>query len=38
MESYDIGIIGSGIAGTFAALRVSEKYKDVRTIVFDIGT
>ena len=37
MESYDIGIIGSGIAGTFAALRVSEKYKDVRTIVFDIG-
>ncbi len=37
MESYDICIIGSGIAGTFAALRIADKYKDIRTVVFDIG-
>lgn len=36
MIHYDIGIIGSGIAGTFAALRIAEKYK-ANTILFDIG-
>jgi hypothetical protein len=34
---FDIGIIGCGIAGTFAALKVVEKYKDCKCIIYDIG-
>ncbi len=36
MPNYDIGIIGAGIAGTFAALRIAERY-NASTILFDIG-
>jgi hypothetical protein len=34
---FDVGIVGCGIAGTFAALRIAEKYKGCKCIVFDIG-
>jgi len=34
---YDIGIIGSGVAGIFACHRILEKKKELKTIVFDIG-
>ncbi len=37
MTTFDIGIIGAGVAGSFAALRVSKEYKNVKTIVFDLG-
>ncbi len=37
MEGFDIGIIGCGISGTFAALRIAEKFKETKTIGFDIG-
>ncbi len=36
MPNYDVGIIGAGIAGTFAALRIAERY-DASTILFDVG-
>jgi uncharacterized FAD-dependent dehydrogenase len=36
MPNYDVGIIGAGIAGTFAALRIAEKH-NASTILFDIG-
>lgn len=36
MTNYDIGIVGAGIAGTFAALRIAERY-DASTILFDVG-
>jgi uncharacterized FAD-dependent dehydrogenase len=34
--TYDVGIIGAGVAGTFAALRIAEKHS-AKTILFDIG-
>lgn len=36
-NNYDVGIIGAGVAGTFAALRISQFHKDTKTIVFDLG-
>jgi len=36
MANYDVGIIGAGVAGAFAALRIAEKYS-ANTILFDIG-
>ncbi len=35
--SFDVGIIGAGIAGGFAALRIADKHKNKRAILFDIG-
>ena len=37
MSNYDIGIIGAGVAGAFAALRIAKEYKNFKTIVFDLG-
>lgn len=34
---YDIGIVGAGVAGAFAALRISQKHPKTKTILFDIG-
>ncbi|MDP2685242.1 MAG: hypothetical protein Q8P20_09495 [bacterium] len=36
MSNYDIGIIGAGIAGSFAALKIAEK-NNAKAIIFDIG-
>src|ERR1700748_3648939 len=36
MEKYDIGIIGAGISGTFAALKAAESY-DAKVILFELG-
>lgn len=35
MEKYDIGIIGAGVAGTFAALKAAEY--DAKVILFELG-
>ena len=35
--NYDIGIIGAGISGTFAALRAAEIHKDSKVILFELG-
>lgn len=37
MVDYDVGIIGAGVAGAFAALKIAKEFKDVKTIVFDLG-
>lgn len=34
---FDVGIIGSGMAGMFAALRLAEYHKDAKTILFELG-
>lgn len=34
---YDVAIIGCGIAGTFAALKLSEKKTDLNCIVLELG-
>lgn len=35
--TYDISIIGSGIAGSFAALRIAEKHPQANAILIDVG-
>jgi uncharacterized FAD-dependent dehydrogenase len=37
MTNYDVGIIGAGVAGAFAALKISKDYKGIKTILFDLG-
>jgi len=37
MKRYDIGIIGAGISGAFAALRAAEQFPSSKTIIFDLG-
>lgn len=34
---FDVGIIGAGVAGAFAALRAAEKYKKSNVVLFDLG-
>ena len=37
MNIYDVGIIGAGVAGAFATLKLSKEHKSVKTILFDLG-
>lgn len=37
MNKYDIGIIGAGISGAFAALRMAKNHPTTKTIIFDLG-
>lgn len=36
-NTFDIGIVGAGVAGSFAALKIAKEYKNVKTILFDLG-
>lgn len=36
-NSYDVGIIGAGVAGAFACSKLAKENKNFKTIVFDIG-
>lgn len=36
-KNYDVGIIGAGVAGAFAALRLAEKHRDVKTVLIELG-
>jgi hypothetical protein len=36
VNRYDIGVIGAGVAGAFAALRITQ-HSDASAIVFDLG-
>lgn len=37
MTNYDVGIIGAGVAGSFAALKLAKEHKNIKTILFDLG-
>lgn len=37
MQNYDVGIIGAGVAGAFAALKIAESHKNLKTILFELG-
>lgn len=34
---YDVGIIGTGVAGAFACLKLAKDYKGLRIVAFDLG-
>lgn len=34
---FDVGIVGAGVAGAFACLKLTKEYSKCKTIVFDIG-
>ena len=36
-KTWDIGIIGAGPAGVFAALRLAERHKNLKVVVFEFG-
>lgn len=38
METFDVGIIGAGVAGAFASVKLATEHKDVKTIVFELGS
>lgn len=35
--NYDIGIIGAGVSGVFAALRLAERHRNLKVVVFEFG-
>lgn len=37
MSNFDVGIIGAGVAGAFATLKMAKDHKNVKTILFDLG-
>ena len=37
MKDFDVGIIGAGVAGAFATLKLAKDHKNIRAIVFDLG-
>ena len=34
---FDCGIIGAGVAGSFATYKLAKEHKNVKTILFDLG-
>ena len=37
MSNFDVGIIGAGVAGAFATMKMAKDHKTVKTILFDLG-
>lgn len=37
MNNFDVGIIGAGVAGAFATLKMAKEHKNVKTVLFDLG-
>lgn len=37
MNTFDVGIIGAGVAGSFAAYKIAKDHKDVKAVLFDLG-
>lgn len=37
MNNFDVGIIGAGVAGAFATMKMAKDHKNVKTIIFDLG-
>lgn len=36
-ETYDLVIIGAGVAGSFASLKIAKDHKYMKTLVFELG-
>jgi Pyridine nucleotide-disulphide oxidoreductase len=34
---YDVGIVGAGVAGAFATLKLAKDHKNAKVILFDLG-
>lgn len=37
MRDFDVGIVGAGVAGALATLKLAKDHKNVKTILFDLG-
>jgi Pyridine nucleotide-disulphide oxidoreductase len=37
MKEFDIGIVGAGVAGAFATLKLAKDHKSAKVILFDLG-
>lgn len=37
MRDFDVGIIGAGVAGAFATLKLAKDHKNVKVALFDLG-
>jgi uncharacterized FAD-dependent dehydrogenase len=37
MDKYSVAILGSGLSGTFAALKIAKDHKNIKTILIDTG-
>jgi uncharacterized FAD-dependent dehydrogenase len=37
MTNFDVGIIGAGVAGAFAVMKIAKEHKSAKTILFDLG-
>lgn len=37
MREFDVGIIGAGVAGAFATLKLAKDHKNTKVILFDLG-
>lgn len=37
MKDFDVGIIGAGVAGAFATLKLAKDHKNAKVILFDLG-
>lgn len=36
-NTFDVGIVGAGVSGSFAAYKIAKDYKLTKIIIFDIG-
>jgi hypothetical protein len=37
MKDFDVGIIGAGVAGAFATLKLAKDHKNVKVLLIDLG-
>lgn len=37
MRDFDVGIVGAGVAGAFATLKLAKDHKNTKVILFDLG-
>ena len=37
MNTYEVGIIGAGVAGALATMKIAKDHKNTKTILFDLG-
>lgn len=37
MREFDVGIIGAGVAGAFATLKLAKDHKSTKVVLFDLG-